>query len=281
MATSSAKDRLIQSRRQPLILVTNDDGINAPGIYALARAMDRIGEVVVVAPVNEQSAVGHAITLNSPIRVEDYSFGGELRHVHAMGITGTPCDCVKLALHELLHRKPDLVVSGINRGSNIAINVVYSGTIGAATESSANGIDSIAFSLDSKDPNADYAPAGNYAVTIAQKVLRSQLPRGVVLSANIPAIPEHEIKGIRVTRQARSRWEEEFVGRMDPSNKSYYWYRGVLNILDDGPETDNEVIQSGYVSITPLQYDRTSHGCIGVLKTWRWSEFANQNISSG
>ncbi|MCY4160074.1 MAG: 5'/3'-nucleotidase SurE [Bacteroidetes bacterium] len=269
---------MIQSRRRPLILVTNDDGITAPGIRALTKAMDALGDVVVVAPADEQSAVGHSITLDRPIRVKDYNFGGELSHVHALAITGTPCDCMKLALHELMHRKPDLAVSGINMGSNIAINVIYSGTISAATESSVNGIDSIAFSLDSKDPNADFIPAGNYAKIIAQKVLRSQLPTGVVLSANIPAIPEHEINGIQVTRQARSRWQEGFVGRTDPSNKQYYWYRGVLNILDDSPDTDNQSVEDGYVSVTPLQYDRTSYGCLDVLRTWRWADAKDQSF---
>jgi len=270
--TSNQEKNPVQSRRKPLILVTNDDGIHAPGIRALAKAMDEIGEVVVIAPSNEQSAVGHSITLYSPIRVVDHNFGGDMSHIPAMGITGTPCDCMKLALHELLHRKPDLAVSGINKGSNVAINVIYSGTISAATESSVNGIDSVAFSLDTTNINADYSPAAKYAKLIAGKVLRSQLPRGVVLSTNIPDIPQSEIKGIKITRQARSQWEEVFVGRKDPSNKPYYWYRGMLNILDDSSDTDSTVVDEGYVSITPLQYDRTAHGCIDVMKTWRWSD---------
>jgi len=277
MTTGTVKEEIIQSRRRPLILVTNDDGIASSGIRALTKAMDRLGDVVVVAPAGEQSAVGHSITLNRPLRIKEYNFGDELSHIRALGITGTPCDCMKLALHELLHRKPDLAVSGINMGSNIAINVIYSGTISAATESSVNGIDSIAFSLDSKDQDADFSAAGNYAEIIAHKVLRSQLPTGVVLSANIPDIPENEIKGIQVTRQARSQWQEEFVGRTDPSNKQYYWYRGALNILDNANDTDSKSVENGYVSITPLQYDRTSHGCIDVLKTWRWSDAVNQN----
>ncbi len=273
MNLESTNNHPVHSRRQPLILVTNDDGIYSPGIRALAKAMDEIGDVVVIAPISEQSAVGHSITLNSPIRVQDHNFGEDMSHIPALGITGTPCDCMKLALHELLHRKPDLAVSGINKGSNVAINVIYSGTISAATESSVNGIDSIAFSLDTTDVNADFTPSGNYAKMIAQKVLRSQLPRGVVLSVNVPNIPENEIKGIEVTRQARSQWEEVFVGRTDPSNKPYYWYRGMLNILDHSADTDSTVVDQGYVSITPLQYDRTAHGCIDVMKTWRWGDF--------
>ncbi len=276
MASLNTNENVVQSRRRPMILVTNDDGIYSPGIRALAQAMDELGDVVVIAPISEQSAVGHSITLTNPIRVNDYSLGSELSHIRALGISGTPSDCMKLALHELSHRKPDLTVSGINRGSNVAINVIYSGTISAATESSVNGIDSIAFSLDSKDINADYSAASTYAKIIAGKVLRSRLPRGIVLSANIPDLPEDKIKGIRVTRQAISRWEEDFIARTDPSNKPYYWYRGMLQVSDEATDTDAKVMEEGYVSITPLQCDRTAHGCIDVFKTWRWPDSADQ-----
>ena len=261
-----------QFRRRPLILVTNDDGIMSPGIRGLTEALVKLGDVVVIAPAGEQSAVAHSITLDDPIRVESWSFGGDLNHVRALAITGTPCDCIKLALHQLLHRLPDLVVSGINRGANTAINVIYSGTISAATESSIYGIDSIAVSLDSKEPDADYRPAAKYAGIIAQKVLRSHLPRGVLLSVNVPMIPVDEIKGIVVTRQARSRWKEGFIERLDPANRAYYWYRGTLNILDEGADTDIHVLEDGYVSITPLQHDRTAYGCLGVLSTWSWKD---------
>lgn len=261
-----------QFRRRPLILVTNDDGIMSPGIRELTEALVKLGDVVVIAPAGEQSAVAHSITLDDPIRVESWSFGGDLNHVRALAITGTPCDCIKLALHQLLHRLPDLVVSGINRGANTAINVIYSGTISAATESSIYGIDSIAVSLDSKEPDADYRPAAKYAGIIAQKVLRSHLPRGVLLSVNVPMIPEDEIKGIVVTRQARSRWKEGFIERLDPANRAYYWYRGTLNILDEGADTDIHVLEDGYISITPLQHDRTAYGCLGVLSTWSWKD---------
>ncbi len=261
-----------QFRRRPLILVTNDDGIMSPGIRELTEALVKLGDVVVIAPAGEQSAVAHSITLDDPIRVESWNFGGDLNHVRALAIAGTPCDCIKLALHQLLHRLPDLVVSGINRGANTAINVIYSGTISAATESSIYGIDSIAVSLDSKEPDADYRPAAKYAGIIAQKVLRSHLPRGVLLSVNVPMIPEDEIKGIVVTRQARSRWKEGFIERLDPANRAYYWYRGTLNILDEGADTDIHVLEEGYVSITPLQHDRTAYGCLGVLSTWSWKD---------
>ena len=261
-----------QFRRRPLILVTNDDGIMSPGIRELTRALVKLGDVVVIAPAGEQSAVAHSITLDDPIRAKSWRFGEDLDHVRALAIDGTPCDCIKLALHQLLHRLPDLVVSGINRGSNTAINVIYSGTISAATESSIYGIDSIAVSLDSKEPDADYRPAAKYAGMIAQKVLRSHLPRGVLLSVNVPMIPEDEIKGIVVTRQARSRWQEGFLERIDPANRAYYWYRGTLNILDEGADTDIHVLENGYVSITPLQHDRTAYGCLEVLSTWSWKD---------
>ena len=272
MTPDISGEDVVAVRSRPLILVTNDDGIRAPGIRELTKMMNELGDVVVAAPASEQSAVGQSITLRNPIRVEDYNFGDDLTHIRALAVEGTPCDCMKLALHELLHRKPDLVVSGINSGANLAINVVYSGTIGAATESSVQGIDSIAFSLDSKNSPADYSPAGNYAKIIAQKVLRSRLPRGIVLSVNIPNIALNEIKGIQVTRQANSRWEEDFVGRTDPANQSYYWYRGILAVLDGGRDADINALENGYIAITPLQHDRTAHGCMRVFKTWRWED---------
>ena len=270
---SAARDGVSSvTRRRPLILVANDDGIAAPGIRALTQAMSELGDVVVVAPLEEQSAVGHAITIHEPIRAKMWQFGGDLSHVRALGIAGTPSDCMKLALHTLLHRPPDLAVSGINKGSNTAINVIYSGTVSAATESSVSGVDSIAFSLDSKDLQADYGPAARYAKAIALKVLRSRLPRGIVLNVNVPAIPAEDIKGIVVTRQARSRWEESFVERVDTSDRPYFWYKGTLIEMDEGTDTDIRAMDAGYVAITPLQFDLTAHGCLGVLSTWRWGE---------
>lgn len=259
------------TRRRPLILVTNDDGIGEPGMLALIRAMNDLGEVVVVAPAMEQSAIAHAITIHGPLRAKSYSFSGDLSHIRALSIQGTPADCMKLALNNLLHRQPDLVVSGINRGANTAINVLYSGTVGAATESSIQGIDSIAFSLCSMESDK-YGPAARYAGAIAKKVLRSRLPRGIVLNVNVPALPYDEIKGVKVTRLAHSRWTEDFIERVDPNNRPYFWYKGVFVNMDEGEDTDIHAIGKGYVSMTPLQYDLTAHGCLGVLRTWHWGE---------
>ena len=258
-------------RKRPLILVCNDDGIEAPGLFALAGAMDEIGKVVVIAPVDEQSAVGHAITLHDPVRTSPWRFNGAMSHVEAVAIGGTPVDCIKLALNRILPRRPDLVVSGINRGPNTAINVVYSGTVSAATESSIRGIDSIAFSLCSAQPQ-DYSAAARFAKAIARKVLRSRIPRGVILNVNIPAIPYEEIKGVVVTRLARSCWEETFIQRTDPLDQPYYWYYGDFVNLDEGADTDIHAVEHGYVSLTPIQYDLTAHGCLGVLRTWRWAD---------
>ena len=263
--------RAEQTRRQPLILVTNDDGIAEPGIKALIRAMSKLGEVVVVAPGLEQSAVAHAITIHGPLRAQPYKFRDDLGHIRALSIQGTPADCMKLALNKLLHRMPDLVVSGINRGGNTAINVLYSGTVGAATESSIQGIDSIAFSLCSKE-SSEYGPAARYAGAIAKKVLRSRLPRGIVLNVNVPSLPYEEIKGIKVTRLAHSRWTEDFIERVDPNSRPYFWYKGLFINMDEGRDTDIHAIEEGYVSMTPIQYDLTAHGCLGVLRTWQWSE---------
>ena len=259
------------AKKRPSILVVNDDGINAPGIAALIRAMDELGDVLVVAPIEEQSAVGHAITLHGRVLARSCHVNGELSHVRALGITGTPADCVKLALNSFLQREPDLVVSGINKGANTAINVIYSGTVSAATESSIRGVDSIAFSLCTKE-DADYEPAARYAKAIALKVLRSRLPRGIVLNVNVPAIPYEDIRGVAVTRLAHSRWEECFVEKTDPEEGTYFLYKGMFVNMDEGLDTDVNAIEEGYVSITPIQFDLTAHGCLGVLSTWRWAE---------
>lgn len=261
--------RINKEDDRPLILVCNDDGIDAPGIIALASAMDDLGDVYVVAPIDEQSAVGHAITFKDPVRARSWQFEVPSGHVPAYAVTGTPADCVKLAVHQLLPRKPDLVVSGINRGPNTAVNVIYSGTVSAATEAAILGLDAIAFSLCAWG-GQDYEPAAQYALTIARKVMRMGMPAGVLFNVNIPALPHGEIKGITVTRQARSRWEESFVERLDPFNQPYYWLSGHFVNLDEGQNTDLHAVESGYVSLTPIQYDLTAHEKIDELKAWNW-----------
>ena len=255
-----------QSRRSPLILVTNDDGIDSPGIRALIGSMDTLGEVVVVAPLLEQSGMSHAISVFDPLCARPYHFQEELSHIRALGIMGTPADCIKLALHSLLHRTPDLVVSGINRGANTAVNVLYSGTVSAATESCIQGIDSIAFSLCSKE-SSDYGPAAKYAKAIAGEVLEGHLPRGIVLNVNVPAMPYDSIQGVEVTRLAHSKWKEDFIARVDPLDRPYFWYTGNLINMDNDADTDLGAIDRGYVSMTPIQYDLTAYDCLDELNT--------------
>ncbi len=254
---------------KPLILICNDDGIDAPGIYALAAAMNEIGEVVVVAPVDEQSAVGHSITIRDPVRARPWRFSVPSGEIKAFGVTGTPADCAKLAVNHLLPRRPDLVVSGINRGPNTAVNVIYSGTVSAATEASILGLDAIAFSLCSWHAE-DYESAARYAETIARKVLQEGIPPGILFNVNIPALPFEQIKGVAVTRLAHSRWEESFVERKDPLNQPYYWLSGRFVNLDEGDHTDLEAIENGFVSLTPIQYDLTAHRLLPTLHEWEW-----------
>ncbi len=253
----------------PLILVCNDDGIDAPGIKALAGAMDALGEVCVVAPVDEQSAVGHAITVRDPVRARAWDFEAPSGEITAYAVTGTPADCIKLAVNQLLPRPPDLVVSGINRGPNTAVNVIYSGTVSAATEASILGIDAIALSLCCWE-GGDYRAAEQIASRIAAGVLEDGLPPGVLLNVNIPDCPGEAMKGMLITRQARSRWEESFSERMDPMDRTYYWLTGSFVNLDDGEDTDLEAIENGYVSVTPLQHDLTAHGLLEEFRKKGW-----------
>lgn len=262
MSTSASDDR-------PRILLCNDDGIHAPGIQALASALDGLGSLFVVAPMTEQSAVGHAITVRDPVRAHEVEFEVPSGPIPAWGVDGTPADSVKLACHELLDDRPSLVVSGINQGPNTAVNVLYSGTVSAATEASILGLDAVAISLcDWSDPTFD--EAGGWARKIVRRVLEMQLPSGILLNVNVPARPEEEIKGIALTRQARSRWEEGFEERTDPSDRSYYWLSGTFVNLDDGSETDLAAIERGYVSVTPIQHDMTAYDAFDDLRTWDW-----------
>lgn len=258
--------------RPPFILICNDDGIDAPGIRALASTLNSVADVCVVAPESEQSAVGHAITVRDPVRAHRTDF--ELRsgdHVPAWAVSGTPADCIKLATHQLLDRRPDLVVSGINRGPNTAVNVLYSGTVSAATEASILGFDAVAFSLCDWTSD-DYAVAAAWARRVAERVLHTGLPNGVLLNVNIPALPPGEINGLAITRQARSRWEESFEARVDPFNRPYYWLTGEFVNLDNGEATDIDAIENGYVSVTPIQFDMTAHSFLDDLRDWTWDD---------
>lgn len=251
---------------KPLILVTNDDGINAPGIRTLISVMKTLGDVVVVAPDSPQSGMGHAITLDSTLYAERVSFGDET--IKEYSCSGTPADCVKLAIRELLPKKPDLCVSGINHGSNSSINVIYSGTMSAALEAGIEGIPAIGFSLLNYKWQANFEACKSFVKNISENVLNHGLPNGIVLNVNIPDLIESEIKGIKVCRQAKANWVEEFDKRVNPQGKEYYWLSGKFVNLDEGDDTDEWALENNYVSLVPIQFDLTAHRVINDLKNW-------------
>lgn len=253
---------------RPLILLTNDDGIDARGLAALAAALDGLGTLAVVAPTEERSAVGHAITVRDPLRAHPWPFETPSGPIWARAVNGFPADCVKLAVQKLLPRRPDLVVSGINHGPNTAVNVIYSGTVSAATEAAILGVPAVAVSHGSWSPDADFECPGRYARLIVERVLEQGLPPGLLLNVNTPDLAFEDTKGFKVTRQARARWEEEFHERRDPFDRPYYWLGGEFRNLDDGADTDLAAIEQGYVSVTPLQHDLTAHGEIERLRRW-------------
>ncbi len=249
--------------KRPLILVCNDDGITAPGIRTLIRAMNALGEVVVVAPDSAQSGMGHAITINSTLRVDkgNHDAGPQTEY----SCSGTPVDCVKLAVHVLLDRKPDLLVSGINHGSNSSVNVIYSGTMSAAVEGAMQNIPSIGFSLHEYDWDADFSGCEPFLRSIALDVLQKGMPANTCLNVNFPPTSLAPYKGIRVCRQAHAKWVEEFDIRRDPRGKAYYWLTGEFINEDQGEDTDEWVLKQGFVSVVPVQYDLTAYT---TLEEW-------------
>jgi 5'-nucleotidase len=235
------------------ILVCNDDGISAPGILALVSELKRVARVSVVAPDKQQSAVGHAITMNYPLRTHPYHVNGEF---FGYAVDGTPADAVKLAVKALLKERPDLVMSGINHGSNTAISILYSGTVSAATEGTILGIPSIAVSLTTYD-EPDFTYAAKFAARLAIRVAERGLPPGTLLNVNVPPVPEEQIKGILVTRQGKSTWEDTFDVRRDPSNREYFWLTGHMAIHDTELDADQVAVHNNYVSVSPIHYDLT------------------------
>ena len=249
--------------RKPLILVTNDDGITAPGIRKLVEFMNEIGEVVVVAPDSPQSGKGHAITINSTLMVEEIKMEGAQRD---FACSGTPVDCVKLALDKVLPRRPDLVVSGINHGANSSINVIYSGTMSAAVEAGVEGIPAIGFSLLDFSFEADFDQAKDFIQEIVLKTLKNPMPKGIVLNVNIPKLNKEEIKGIKICRQAQAKWEENFDERVNPQGKKYSWLTGYFNNMDEGEDADETALMNGYISIVPVKFDLTDYEYIDALR---------------
>lgn len=251
---------------KPLILVTNDDGITAPGLRFLIRQMNELGDVVVVAPEGPQSGMGHAITINATLRCDEITVNdGPQRD---FSCSGTPVDCVKMAVNVVLDRRPDLIVSGINHGSNASINVIYSGTMSAAVEGALEGIPSIGFSLLDYRWDADFSHAEQPIRTLIREVMANGLPKGTCLNVNIPKKSDDPIRGIKVCRQADANWTEEFDRREDPRGRSYYWLTGRFEVFDKGEDTDEWALAHNYVSVVPIETDFTAHHFIGELNRW-------------
>ncbi len=247
---------------KPLILISNDDSINSPGIAVLVEIMLKIGEVIVVAPDGPQSAQGHSITIEDPIRLTKVnSFKG----VTAYQCTGTPVDCVKIAIDKLLSRQPDLMVSGINHGSNASINVLYSGTMSAAVEASIDGMPAIGFSLCDFRWDANFDHCKPYIERLAREALDKKLPYGNLLNVNIPP---GEIKGVKVCRQAKGRWKEDFDRRHDPFGREYFWMTGQFVDMDHKEDSDEWALNNGYISVVPTMFDLTAHQQIETVKQW-------------
>jgi 5'-nucleotidase len=252
-------------QQKPLILVTNDDGVNAGGILHLSNIASKFGDVYVIAPDKPQSGMGHAITINATIRLHKTHY--HKNAVMEYSCSGTPVDCVKMAVNKLLPRKPDLVVSGINHGSNSSINVIYSGTMSAAIEGSLEGRSAIGFSLCDFDHEADFSGTTEYIEKIISSVLKEKLPNGVCLNVNFPKLKANEIKGLKVCRQAKANWVEEFDERHDPHGRPYYWLTGkFVNFEPEAQDTDEWLLSNGYVTVVPTMHDLTAHNYINHLK---------------
>ncbi len=262
----------VYSMPNPLILVTNDDGITAPGLRALIRYMKELGDVVVVAPDNPQSGMGHAITLDNTLYLQKVTIDSNSGALAEYSCSGTPADCVKLALQELLGRKPDICVSGINHGSNSSINVIYSGTMSAAIEAGIEGIPAIGFSLCDYSWDANFGPSEYSVKKIVSEALEKRIPNGVVLNVNIPKTNGNELKGVKICRQARANWKEKFDKRTNPMGKDYYWLTGEFELLDRGEDTDEWALANGYISVVPTQFDLTAHHVIQDLNSWTLNE---------
>lgn len=251
--------------KRPLILVTNDDGITAKGIAALVEVAQEFGDVIVVAPDKPQSGMGHAITVNNPLRLKA---SNQFEGIEAHSCSGTPVDCVKMAIYHVLKRRPDFLVSGVNHGSNCSINVIYSGTMSAAVEGALEGVPSVGFSLLSHDKDADFSGAKETARKVLQKMVTETMPKGTCLNVNIPDVPADEIKGLKVCRQGQAHWEDEFDTRKDPHGGEYHWMVGEFKSFDKGEDTDMWALANNFVSVVPTQYDLTAHHAIAELNNW-------------
>lgn len=248
---------------EPIILVTNDDGVTAPGIRSLIEAVQDLGKVIVVAPDSPQSGMGHAVSITKPLRLDRVDVFDDL-NIEAWQSSGTPVDCVKLAHDVVLHRKPDLCVSGINHGSNASINVIYSGTMSAAMEAAIEGIPSAGFSLQDFNFDADFSVAKKVARDVVQRMLQERMPDNFLLNVNIPKVTAEDFKGTKICRQADARWAENFEHRKDPRGRAYYWMTGKFENRDQGEDTDIAALNAGFASIVPVRFDLTDEH----MKRW-------------
>lgn len=258
----------MEKHARKLILVTNDDGFQAKGIISLTEVAKEFGDVVVVAPDKGQSGMSHSVSLNTPLFLTSHkSDNGHLNY----SCSGTPADCVKIAIHKVLTRKPDLIISGINHGSNASVSAIYSGTIAAAREGSLNGVPSVGFSLLNHSHDADFTTSAHFARIIIAKVFENGIPEHTCLNVNIPDTELEKINGIKMCRQTKGKWIEEFDQRKNPSNRDYYWLTGQFtNFEPHAEDTDEWALQKNYVSIVPIEVDLTSYQVLMELKKWNF-----------
>ncbi|MCH5600658.1 5'/3'-nucleotidase SurE [Niabella ginsengisoli] len=259
---------------KPVILITNDDGITAPGIKALYEAVKDLGQIVIVAPDKPQSGMGHAITIGHPLRLQKTDLFPE---IESYSCSGTPVDCVKLAVDKVLHRKPDLCLSGINHGPNHSINVIYSGTMSAAMEAAIESIPAVGFSLMSYSANADFSAAQHYARLVTEKMLKDKLTKHVLLNVNIPDYPLSEIKGYKICKQAYAKYKESFLERKDPSGKKYYWLTGEFINFDNARDSDVWALANSYVSVVPVEFDLTDYALKKKLEK-QWKDKTDRSV---
>ncbi len=250
------------TNKKPLLLITNDDGINAPGLRKLISLMRPLGEVVVVASEKIMSGMAHAVTIQDPLRIKLVTEEADYKEYMT---NGTPSDNVKLAKYQLLERLPDLVVSGINHGSNASINIIYSGTMAAVLEATIDGIPGIGFSLLDYSHDADFSHVDKYIVQIVRKVLDEGMPDDIGLNVNIPKVSDTPLKGIKVCRQAKARWVEDFDARKDPYGREYFWMTGNFVNGDPALDTDQKALEENYVSVVPVHVDFTAHKYVEKL----------------
>lgn len=253
------------------ILVSNDDGIDSAGIYSLVESLKEIAEVTVVAPHKEQSAVGHAITMQTPLRVFEYQKNGKF---FGYAVDGTPADCVKIGIRNIMTTPPDLVVSGINHGSNTAINIIYSGTVSAAREAAIMEFPAIAISVASHQV-LDFSFASKVALHLSKEVYKRNLPLGTMLNVNVPNLPESEIKGVILTKQGKSKWDDIYEKRVDPYGRNYYWLTGNLMDVDTDLDLDQAAIKRNYVSVSPIHFDLTDYVTFNKMLEWKIENLLN------